>query len=142
MTTDTNTPPRPVSKFTPENISTLEDNEVFVFGSNVAGVHGAGAAKLAYEKFGAVWGRGSGHHGKTYAIPTKDHRISTLPLTIISVHIIRFIRYAAECPSSKFLVTKIGCGLAGYSVKQIAPLFKSCKDLSNVTLPEEFHQFI
>jgi hypothetical protein len=81
-------------RFTPNNISHLEDNEVFVFGSNEAGIHGAGAARLAFEKFGAVWKIGVGHEGKTYAIPTKDYVIKTLDL--IEIKIRRTLRYFIE----------------------------------------------
>jgi hypothetical protein len=99
-------------------------NRVFVFGSNLAGRHGAGAALTAYEKYGAVWGRGEGLWGDSYAIPTKSVELFTLPLVMIQYHIKRFID-AANCrPDLYFFVTRIGCGLAGYTDDQIAPMFK------------------
>lgn len=96
---------------------------VFVFGSNLAGIHGAGAAKHAQLHWGAVYGQGVGHHGMSYAIPTKDHEIRTMPLNKIWSYILTFIRYARANPSMTFKVTQIGCGLAGYRPKQIAPMF-------------------
>jgi hypothetical protein len=127
-------------KFTPEIIRFLEPNQIFVFGSNYAGRHGAGAAKLAWAKFGAKMGVGMGLTGQTYAIATKDRRIRTLPLPKISVQVDRFIRFAKTHPEFEFLVTKIGCGLAGLNVSDIAPMFKG--DLpSNVVLPQDFYDY-
>lgn len=97
---------------------------IFVFGSNLRGVHGAGAARFALKKKGAVYGRGYGHVGDSWAIPTKDHNINTLPLEGIKQYVNGFIHYAKEHPELDFQVTCIGCGLAGYSHKDIAPLFK------------------
>lgn len=125
-------------KHTPDKIEKLEPNEVFVFGSNESGIHGAGAAKLARDKFGAQMGVGFGMQGHSFAIPTKDWEIKTLPLEVIRFYVNRFIAYAKGEPYRKFLVTKIGCGLAGYSAAEIKPLFKECIHLSNVILPEEF----
>lgn len=123
---------------TPELILTLEPNEIFVFGSNESGIHGAGAARLAFEKFGAIWGIGMGHQGKSYAIPTKDFDIITLPLDIIKQYIEDFIAYAKDNPDFTFLVTKIGCGLASYKEHQIGPLFENALTVKNIVLPEEF----
>ncbi len=125
-------------KITPPNITSLAPNEVFVFGSNLAGRHGAGAARLAYEKFGAQLGVFSGLTGQCYAIPTKDHQIQTLSISRIENFVMGFILIAANNPEKQFLITAIGCGLAGYPPKDIAPLFKRCLDLPNVSLPMEF----
>ncbi|NBO98693.1 MAG: hypothetical protein EBU90_00930 [Proteobacteria bacterium] len=127
-------------RFTPNNISHLENDEIFVFGSNEAGIHGAGAAKLAFDRFGAVWGIGVGHQGKTYAIPTKDSKIRTLDLVSIADYVADFLDFADEHPEFKFLVTQIGCGLAGYQVEDIAPLFEGYP--LNVVLPKEFVDFL
>lgn len=96
---------------------------IFVFGSNEAGIHGAGAARFALEKKGAVWGQGYGLHGQSFAIPTKDRSIQTLPLKAIRQYVDAFIRFSQAHPEMKFQVTAIGCGLAGYEHKDIAPLF-------------------
>ena len=123
-------------RFTPENISVLAENEVFVFGSNLAGLHGGGAAKVALERFGAENAKGIGHFGQSYAIPTKDELIETLPIEEISEHVAAFIEYAKTKPELTFFVTQIGCGLAGYSPDDIGPLFSNVPD--NVVLPETF----
>lgn len=117
-------------------ITTLKPNQVFVFGSNEAGIHGAGAAYTAYKKFGARIGRGEGHYGQSYAIPTKDKDLNVLPIGKIKPYVKRFLDYAKDMPDLQFLVTAIGCGLAGYKPEQIAPLFKDIPE--NVVLPEEF----
>lgn len=116
-------------------ITKLQKDEVFVFGSNLAGRHGKGAA-LQAVKWGAKYGQGQGRHGATYAIPTKDRNIKTLPLSFIAIHVTAFLKYAALHPELRFLVTEIGCGLAGYSSSQIAPMFIGAP--SNVILPEAF----
>lgn len=120
-------------------ITSLNKDEIFVFGSNLAGIHGAGAAKYAL-KFGAMYGQGKGIQGNTYAIPTKDSNIRTLPLANIRIFVLEFLVYAKDHPSLTFLVTEIGCGLAGYTPKQIAPFFKYHTD--NVILPESFNKII
>lgn len=97
---------------------------VFVFGSNAAGVHGAGAAEHAYKKHGARYGKGYGHHGDSFAIPTKDCDIQTLELVRIWQYVQGFLAYASDHKRQTFKVSRIGCGLAGYSDHQIAPLFK------------------
>ena len=124
--------------YTPDNVTELAENEVFVFGSNLAGSHGGGAAKLAREKFGAVSGKGIGHYGQSYAIPTKDKNIETLPLDVIGTHVRDFCLYARNNPSLKFILTEIGCGLAGYSAKDIAPIFSRLFVPANVTIPKSF----
>lgn len=102
--------------------------EVFVFGSNLAGRHGAGAALFAAQKHGTVYGIGSGRTGMAYAIPTKDEWIKTLPLRRIKPHVEEFLEYAREHPELTFNVTRIGCGLAGYTPQDIAPMFKGAPD--------------
>jgi len=116
-------------------ITKLEKN-VFVFGSNLAGRHGKGAARIAHQAFGAIWGQGEGEQGNSYAIPTKDRRLNPLPLYSIQQSVYRFVRFAALHPELRFFVTPIGCGLAGYSPAQIAPMFANAP--ANVVLPLEF----
>lgn len=99
--------------------------KIFVFGSNDAGVHGAGAAKFAYEKKGARWGKSYGHHGDSFAIPTKDENIETLSLHRIQLYVDGFLAYAMGHRKLDFQVTRIGCGLAGLQDKDIAPMFAS-----------------
>lgn len=122
----------------PSRIVRLKPNEVFVFGSNRAGYHGKGAAKLAYDCFGARGGKGEGHFGQCYALPTKDAHIKTLPLAQIAAGVDRFFDYATANPKLKFLVTEIGCGLAGYTPGEIAPLFKDAELCANVYVPLSF----
>ena len=129
-------------KYTPENITHLEPNQIFTYGANEKGVHGAGAAKLALR-----WGAKMGQYGlvgQTYGIPTKDKKIQTLPLDKIQVHVHDFLSFAFSHQEYEFLVTKIGCGLALYQPKDIAPLFKIIKTgvFENVILPEDFHKYI
>lgn len=114
--------------------------ECFVFGSNLAGVHGAGAALYARKHHGAVLGKGIGICGNSYAIPTKDANIVTLPIREITKYVNQFIDFAERNPDMTFMVTRIGCGLAGYTDTQIAPLFKDAPD--NCVLPAEWEQFI
>lgn len=100
-------------------------NRIFVFGSNLRGRHGKGAALTALRRFGAIEGRGIGHYGMSYAIPTKDEYIKTLSLVRIKSFVEEFLEYAqAEIGILEFNVTRIGCGLAGYKDKEIAPMFK------------------
>ena len=120
-------------EYTPERIKELQPNEIFVFGSNLAGAHGGGAARLAYERFGAIWGQGVGLQGQSYAIPTMQGGVET-----IKPYVDEFIRFAKEHLELKFLVTKIGCGIAGFKVDEIAPLFKDAIEVKNVILPEDF----
>ena len=109
------------------------NSQCFVFGSNKAGRHGKGAALAALKNYGAVYGQGEGPQGDSYAIPTKGFRLEALPLNVIAGGVARFIVYASEHPETSFFVTRIGCGLAGYTDKQIAPLFKGAPD--NCQLP-------
>lgn len=119
--------------YTPERITFLAENEIFVFGSNLAGAHGGGAARLAYERFGAVWGEGVGLHGQTYAIPTMQGGVET-----IKPYVDAFIHFAKDNSMLTFLVTRIGCGIAGFRDDEIAPLFKEAIEVDNIILPREF----
>ena len=119
--------------FTPEQISELKADEVFVFGSNLEGMHGGGAAFAAWKKFGAVMGCGVGLRGQSYAIPTMQGGVET-----IEPYVSSFISYAKGHPELFFYVTRIGCGIAGFRDKEIAPLFSEAVDLENVCLPESF----
>jgi len=121
---------------TPENITRLQPGEVFVFGSNLSGRHGKGAALVAAKKFGALRGQAWGPMGRCYAIATKDHQLQTLPLDDIREQVVNFLYYAKAHPHQRFLVTAIGCGLAGYSPKDIAPMFSDHP--ANVALPACF----
>lgn len=126
------------NRITPENITKLAENEVFVFGSNLSGRHGKGAAKTALG-WGAKWGQASGIQGKTYGIPTKDASIKqTLSITEIKSFVDEFIKWAKYHTGNIFYVTEIGCGLAGLKPKDIAPLFKEAINLENIYLPERF----
>ncbi len=109
---------------------------VFVFGSNLSGRHGRGAAQSAVLHFGAVYGVGEGMTGRAYALPTKDERIKTLPLSRIAGHVGGFLRFAASRPCVRFVVTEVGTGLAGYSPEAIALMFAGAG--SNVLLPRLF----
>ena len=120
-------------RYTPDKISELKENEIFVFGSNLQGFHGGGAAKIAYRSFGAEWGKGIGLYGKSYAIPTMQGGVET-----IRPYVDEFIRFAIENPHLVFLVTRIGCGIAGFRDEEIAPLFIDAIDVGNIILPEEF----
>lgn len=114
------------------------NKEIFVFGSNLAGRHGKSAALFARQKHGAIYGQGIGLQGNSYAIPTKDASIRTLPLIEIRKHVNNFIQYAAAHPDMTFNVTRIGCGLAGYKDIDIAPMFLNCYTMTNIKLPDEF----
>ena len=123
--------PRP--EFTPEFITELKADEVFVFGSNLAGMHGGGAAWVAFRKFGAVMGQGVGPQGQSYAIPTMQSGVDT-----IKPYVDAFIDYAKAHPESFFYVTRIGCGIAGFTDSEIAPLFRDAAGVDNICLPESF----
>ena len=113
---------------------------IFVFGSNLAGHHGAGAAREAADNWGAIDGVGEGHTGQSYAIPTKDEQIKTLPIARIKTFVDRFIKYAVANPSLYFVITRVGCGLAGYKDKDIAPLFHAVPE--NCHIPATWARFI
>jgi len=109
-------------------------NRVFVFGSNLAGRHGRGSAKEAFEKHGAKYGVGNGLCGHSYAIPTKDESLRVLSLEHIEIYVKEFLEFAASNRDIKFDVVKIGCGLSGYSESEISPMFQGSSD--NVCLPK------
>ncbi len=115
---------------TPEFITSLEPNEIFVFGSNLKGMHGGGAAYIAYRKFGAIMGQGVGLQGQSYAIPTMQGGVET-----IRPYVDEFIQFAKQHPELTFLVTRIGCGIAGFTDEEISPLFKQAHGVENIVLP-------
>ena len=123
--------------FTPERIQSLAPDEVFVFGSNLGGFHGGGAARAAMDKFGAVWGQGIGLQGQSYAIPTMQGGVET-----IKPYVDQFIEFALSRPDLFFYVTRIGCGIAGFTDEEIAPLFKAALAVDNIALPESFHDIL
>ena len=124
-------------KYTPENISSLGEDEIFVFGSNLAGNHAGGAARVARQRFGAVMGQGVGIQGQSYAIPTMFDSVEK-----IKPYVDDFIRLATEWDQNTFYVTRIGCGIAGFTDEQIAPLFKDALPLYNVRLPKSFVEIL
>ena len=124
-------------KYTPDHITHLEPDEIFVFGSNLQGMHAGGAARIAYNKFGARWGQGVGIQGQSYAIPTMQGGVET-----IKPYVDEFIKLAREWDQNTFYVTRTGCGIAGFTDRQIAPLFDEAYDLYNVRLPESFAKII
>ncbi|GAB1416936.1 hypothetical protein MASR2M117_23420 [Paludibacter sp.] len=126
---------RPI--YTPEHIDSLLPNEVFVFGSNLAGHHGGGAARVALNKFGAIYGQGIGMQGQSYAIPTMQGGVET-----IKPYVDDFIEFAKTNQHLFFFVTRIGCGIAGFRDEEMAPLFKKALELENVVLPKSFVQII
>ena len=127
-------------RYTPEQITSLQPDEVIVFGSNERGQHGGGLAKVAFTQWGAVWGRGEGHFGQSYALPTKSDPYQTLSLEAIRYYVGVFMQYATQNQHIIFLVTKVGCGLAKLNPSMIGPMFTGAP--ANVILPEEFHQAI
>ena len=118
------------NRITPDFVDTLADNEIFVFGSNLAGMHGGGAARIALNKFGAIWGQGVGLQGKSYGIPTMHGGPN-----MIQPYVDEFIIFAEEHPEMHFLVTRIGCGIAGFTDDEISPLFEKAHDIENIVLP-------
>ncbi len=115
-----------------DNITELGENEIFVFGSNIQGAHGGGAAWFAHKQFGAEWGVGEGLTGRTYALPTMEGEAS------LKAAVKHFIACAKQHPELTFLVTAVGCGIADYTPQEVAPLFKEALALENVYLPEVF----
>lgn len=124
-------------EYTPENITHLEPDDIFVFGSNLQGLHSGGAASVAFTRFGAVWGQGTGLQGQSYAIPTMQGGVET-----IKPYVDQFIELAREWDQNTFYVTRIGCGIAGFTDEEIAPLFDEAYDLYNVRLPKSFSDII
>jgi len=127
-----------LNRITAEPITELLDNEIFVYGSNLAGRNGAGAALIAQQMFGARYGVGFGPTGQCYAIPTKDESLKVISLEQIRPYVTVFIEYAKQNPTQIFKLTKIGCGLAGYFPEQIAPMFIAAIRVHNIHLPVEF----
>lgn len=125
------------AKYTPEFITRLADDEIFVFGSNLRGMHGGGAAATAHRCFGAVWGKGVGLQGQSYAIPTMQGGVKT-----IKPYVDEFIAFTKVHHELRFLVTKIGCGIAGFREEEIAPLFKDAIGQDNIILPYDFVRII
>ena len=117
----------------PDNITHLEPNEIFVFGSNLRGAHLGGAARSAYEQFGAEWGVGVGPTGQCYAIPTMQGGLET-----VKPYVDEFIAYAKQHPELIFLVTRIGCGIAGFRDEEMATLFREALSVPNIHLPQSF----
>lgn len=124
-------------RISPDRINDLNENEIFVFGSNLEGSHGGGAAAIAAKKFGAVWGQGVGLQGQSYAIPTMHGGVEE-----IKPYIDEFIEFAKNNPDLEFLVTRIGCGIAGFTEDEMAPLFAEAADVENVYLPDTFWDII
>lgn len=124
-------------RITPRWIDSLKENEIFVFGSNLAGMHGGGAARIARLHFGAVMGKGVGLQGQSYAIPTMQGGVET-----IRPYVEEFLDFAKHHPEMQFLVTPIGCGIAGFEAEDIAPLFEEAKQIKNISLPESFWEVI
>ena len=118
-------------------INNLKPNEIFVFGSNLDGMHGGGAARVAYNKFGAIWGQGVGLQGQSYAIPTMHGGVN-----VIKPYVDEFIDFAKSHTELKFLVTRIGCGIAGFTDEEIAPLFKEATEIENIYLPKSFYYIL
>lgn len=118
-------------RVTSNHIERLQPNEIFVFGSNLSGHHGGGAALLAMNKWGAIWGQGVGLQGQTYGIPTMQGGVET-----IRPYVDEFIQFANKHPEMTFLVTEIGCGIAGFTPQEIAPLFAKATTTENIHLPQ------
>ncbi|WP_157159480.1 A1S_2505 family phage non-structural protein [Brachyspira pilosicoli] len=125
-----------------KHIDKLEDDEVFVFGSNTEGMHAGGAARMAMN-WGAVYGKAFGLQGKTFAIPTVDYtRSGKMSIDEIKKYVDEFLDFTIKNKDKKFLVTEIGCGIAGFKVSEIAPLFRKALEYSNVYLPERFINYL
>lgn len=124
-------------RFTPERITELAPNEIFVFGSNLAGHHGGGAARMAMLRFGAIYGQGVGLQGQSYAIPTMQGGVDT-----IEPYVEAFVDFAKHRQDLTFFVTRIGCGIAGFNDADIAPLFKNAIGVPNIVLPRQFYEIL
>lgn len=122
---------------TPFIINSLAKNEIFVFGSNLRGAHGGGAASVALLKFGAILGQGVGLQGQSYAIPTMHGGVD-----VIRPYVDEFIAFAKEHPDLIFFVTRIGCGIAGFKDKDVAPMFADAIGVENIILPKSFADVI
>lgn len=124
-------------RITSPRITELQPGEIFVFGSNLEGHHGGGAALLAWKKWGAIWGQGAGLQGQTYGIPTMHGGPDR-----IKPYVDEFISFARQHPELTFLVTEVGCGIAGFRPSQIAPLFRDAVDVENIHLPQRFWEVL
>ena len=124
-------------RITPNHITQLAANEIFVFGSNLQGHHYGGAARIAEEKFGAIFGQGVGLQGQSYAIPTMHGGVD-----VIKPYVDEFIEFAKQHPELTFLVTRIGCGIAGFKDSEIATLFRGAIGIENIALPQSFMDVI
>ena len=125
-----------------KHIDKLEDDEVFVFGSNTEGMHAGGAARMAME-WGAIYGKAFGLQGKTFAIPTVDYtRSGKMSIDEIKKYVDEFLDFTIKNKDKKFLVTEIGCGIAGFKVSEIAPLFRKALEYNNVYLTERFINYL
>lgn len=124
-------------RITSPRITELQPGEIFVFGSNLEGHHGGGAALLAWKKWGAIWGQGSGLQGQTYGIPTMHGGPDR-----IKPYVDEFISFARQHPELTFLVTEVGCGIAGFRPAEIAPLFRDAVDVENIHLPQRFWEVL
>lgn len=123
--------------YTPDYIDNLLPDQVFVFGSNILGYHAGGASRMAYKRFGAVWGQAEGLQGQSYAIPV-DYGKQKVGEDVIKESIDRFIQFVKEHHEQQFLVTRIGCGIGGFKDKEMAVYFKKALDLDNISLPRSF----
>ncbi len=124
-------------RITSPRITELQPGEIFVFGSNLEGHHGGGAALLAWKKWGAIWGQGAGLQGQTYGIPTMHGGPDR-----IKPYVDEFISFARQHPELTFLVTEVGCGIAGFRPAEIAPLFRDAVDVENIHLPQRFWEVL
>ena len=124
-------------RITSPRITELQPGEIFVFGSNLEGHHGGGAALLAWKKWGAIWGQGTGLQGQTYGIPTMHGGPDS-----IKPYVDEFISFARQHPELTFLVTEVGCGIAGFRPAEIAPLFRDAVDVENIHLPQRFWEVL
>lgn len=124
-------------RITSPRITELQPSEIFVFGSNLEGHHGGGAALLAWKKWGAIWGQGAGLQGQTYGIPTMHGGPDR-----IKPYVDEFISFARQHPELTFLVTEVGCGIAGFRPAEIAPLFRDAVDVENIHLPQRFWEVL
>lgn len=125
------------TRISPKQITALSPNEIFVFGSNLAGSHGGGAALLAWKKWGAIWGQADGLQGQSYGIPTMHGGPEA-----IQPYVETFIDFAEKHQELTFLVTEVGCGIAGFTPQEIAPLFKNAINVSNIYLPKRFWEVL
>jgi hypothetical protein len=126
--------------FHPDHSLPTDPEAIWVFGSNLIGLHGAGAARVAHESFGAIPGEEVGRHGQSYAIPTKDERMQTLSLPVIASYVTAFLFHARMNPETTYFVTAVGCGLAGYAAKDIAPMFAEATE--NCSFPDTWEEYL